>query len=73
MDPVALKNRFAAVVMASIIAFNIVLAVNFLAAADSALALTLNSKNIFVLAGIELMLLFAAYLVAKFEPIPTPS
>lgn len=66
-------HRAAQLVMALIIAFNLLVGANLLIAGDSAFATLLNSQNVYILAGFELVLLFAAYIAAKYEPIPTPA
>lgn len=68
-----ITHRAAQGVMALIIAFNVLLGFNLLAAGDSAFATILNSQNVYAVAGCELVVLFAAYLAAKYEPIPTPA
>lgn len=68
-----MTHRIAQAVMILIIAVNGVLAISLVAAGNSTLAAALNSQNVYVLAGIELVLLFGAYIAAKYEPIPTPA
>lgn len=65
-------HRLATAIIALIIVFNCIAGINLVAAADSALALVLDSQNVYVLAGIECVVLFAAYIAAKYEPIPSP-
>lgn len=72
MDQASFSHRAALAVMALIILFNCVAGINLVVAADSALALALNSQSVYLLAGVELIILFAAYIAAKYEPIPSP-
>lgn len=63
-------SRIALSVMAAITALNLVLALNFVGAATSTLAASLNSQNIFLFAGVEMILVLLAYIVCKNGPIP---
>ncbi|MFK7977087.1 MAG: hypothetical protein AB8C02_13215 [Halioglobus sp.] len=69
----AVAHRIAQAVMLLIIVLNGVLALSMAIAANSPLASALNSQNVYILAGFELVVLFGAYIAAKYEPIPTPA
>jgi hypothetical protein len=52
-------------IMLAITALNLGLAVNFIGAAGNALAAAFNGQNIYLLAGIELVLVLFAYVSGK--------
>lgn len=68
-----ITHRIAQAIMVLIIAFNCIVGSSLVMAADSPIAAALNSQNVYGLAGFELVVLFAAYIAAKYEPIPTPA
>jgi hypothetical protein len=73
MDWGARHSMIAMSVMALITLLNTGLGVTFISAGGSALAAAINGQNIFLLAGVEMILVLLAYVTAKHKPIPVPS
>jgi len=60
-------------IMIAITTLNAGLALDLIAAGGNALALALNGQNIFVLGGIEMVLVLISYVAGKGQQIPVPS
>ncbi|MEZ5501932.1 MAG: hypothetical protein R3E50_04485 [Halioglobus sp.] len=66
------KHTRALVIMAAVILLNAILAINFVSAAGSALALLFNSRNIYALGGVELLLVLLTYVISTHQSVPLP-
>ena len=60
-------------VMVVVTVLNLVLAINLVVADGSGPAQVINSQNIFVLAGMQMVLVLVAYVACKYRPIPVRS
>jgi hypothetical protein len=59
------NNSFALAIMAAVTLLNAGLAINFISANGRALAAAFNGQNIFLLAGVELIVVLTTYVVSK--------
>ena len=64
-----ISTRLAMALMGLITAFNMVLAVNFVVASGSGLARVFNGQNIYIMAGLQMVLVLLAYIACKYQPI----